>query len=263
MIKGRFFQSVERKAYRKARGQKNVQRAMKVKVGARLACYSDCLLRGEPAISGNPDAEFQLAIIGEIVAFGKQCRSVGVKARMRDGEHETAAGPEGTLGGAQQRRDGGDIHERHVADGGVEQTGLERCKLPLTGEIEQAIFDAVNVIERAPAGTFEQRSAEVAGYNVGAERREPTGELAIATRQIEHLFAAPDGEQAFGSGRDQGRVPFVALAHVGVPPVAVLLPNGLAFTSEFGKVDCRIGGHALKHRHGIQRRTCPSTNRQW
>src|SRR5205085_2669563 len=126
---------------------------------------------------------------------------------------------------AQERRNAGNIHQRHIAYRGIELGGAECRKLLFDREIDQAILDSPGVFARPPPRAVEKRGARIARHYPRAKRGEAAGELAVAARDLEHALALVDVQQSFRCRRDQRTMPVVTLAHLRVPPAGIVIPD--------------------------------------
>ena len=128
----------------------------------------------------------------------------------------------------QQRRDLGHVHQRHLANRGVEGALAQGEQRGLVRAVEHAVIDllAVGIVARS----FDHRWGKVKGRDLCPERGQPPGVEAVAAGRVEHALAGLQIEQPLRGGPNQRVDKVVALvAHVLVPVGGVGVPGGAGF----------------------------------
>jgi len=91
--------------------------------------------------------------------------------------------------GLQQRGDGRNVHQGHVADGGVESQWTQSQKLCPGRQIGQSVFDSVGERRRPGLRPSQKGRAEIAGRDLGTQFGQPAADDAVAAGQVKDELA--------------------------------------------------------------------------
>ena len=158
---------------------------MEIIVRLRLSYDSNRPLWGQAFVAFHSYAEAQRYLVLIIVPLGEQCGSIGIEAGVRNRKDEAAIGLESPPNSTQQRRNAGDVHQRHVADCRVKFARAKGGRLVFPGQIHEPIVDSVRMFAGSETGAIQERAAEITGDDVCAQRREAPRELSVSAGQFE------------------------------------------------------------------------------
>ena len=204
----------------------------------------------------------QLAAV--VAHFDHASDGPGIEARVHGGEDKRAAGPEQPAQRGQQRLDGRHVHDRHVADGGIEALVAQRGQCVRVGGVERAELDVGRRLWRARPGDLDHLRADVGRQHVRHLRRDAAGKVAVGAGDFEHAPARLRREQALGCRVDQRARKAVALfADVVVPESGVVIPDRAHFVAQFRPFHRRFSPSADKWRdYSMPRQAVRVTQRQ-
>src|SRR5439155_6972262 len=169
--------------------------------------------------------------------------TVVIETRVGEGEDKAATGFDDLANAAHQGVDLSHVHDRHIADSGVEALLPQGYDLLLASSIEEGIFDEIGVLTGAGASTFEELRTEISSDDVDTERGHAAGKDAIATGDLEHRFAGLQAEQPFTRGTNEDALEVVAVAHFFIPEGSFLVPNVARFFIQINWLPCVFGSH--------------------
>src|SRR5439155_13164632 len=131
----------------------------------RLSYDSNRPLWGQAFVPSNSDAEAQRYLVLIVVALSEQCGSTCVEAGVRNGKDEAAVGLERPPNSTQQRRNAGDVHQRHVADCRVKFARAKGGRLVFPGQIHEPIVDSVRMFARSETSAIAEGAARIASQH--------------------------------------------------------------------------------------------------
>src|SRR5579863_6775894 len=116
IVESGLLKSIDDESRRETSPQKCLERTVEQVVRLRLSYDSNRPLRGQTFVPFDSDTEADRNVTVIIIPLREQRGSLAIKAGMRNGKNEAAVGLEGPPHSTQHRRDGGDVHQAHIAD---------------------------------------------------------------------------------------------------------------------------------------------------
>jgi hypothetical protein len=155
-----------------------------------LAYNADACFWRKPKIVADSNSINHVTVV--VVALSDEPRSGCVEAGMQNRKHKPAAGAQCPKRRFEQWRDAGHVHNRHIADGSIELRRAQRSQLVGVGKIDQAIFDAVTVLDAPGASTVEKFLTEIAREHSRAELSQSSRKKPVSARQIHDNLSAAE-----------------------------------------------------------------------